>query len=61
MKIGGNDRNSDCLSINILSLLQKVYYLTNNSNKTNNQTKQKRKRNKNEKDRRKKERVLSRI
>ena len=25
MKIVGNDRNSDCLSINILSLLQKVY------------------------------------
>ena len=44
MKIVGNDRNSDCLSINILSLLQKVYI-----SKTST-TKQIRKQNKNEKE-----------
>lgn len=39
----GNDRNSDCLSINILSLLLKVYIektTTTINNKPNKQTKQ---------------------
>ena len=44
MKIVGNDRNSDCLSINILSLLQKVYILKTTT------TKQRSKQNKNEKE-----------
>ena len=44
MKIVGNDRNSDCLSINILSLLQKV-----------TTTKQISKRNKNENEKKKRE------
>ena len=43
MKIVGNDRNSDCLSIKILSLLQKVYILKTST------TKQISKQNKNEK------------
>ena len=33
MKIVGNDRNSDCLSIKILSLLQKVYILKTSTTK----------------------------
>ena len=44
MKIVGNDRNSDCLSINILSLLWKV-----------TTTKQISKRNKNENEKKKRE------
>ena len=44
MKIVGNDRNSDCLSIKILSLLQKVYILKTST------TKQISKQNKNEKE-----------
>ena len=33
MKVVGNDRNSDCLSIKILSLLQKVYILKTSTTK----------------------------
>ena len=44
MKMVGNDRNSDCLSIKILSLLQKVYILKTST------TKQISKQNKNEKE-----------
>ena len=54
MKIVGNDRNSDCLSINILSLLWKVYIKKNINNKTNKQTKQKRKKKKREREKKRK-------
>ena len=61
MKIVGNDRNSDCLSIKYTIFALEGIYLKNINNKTNKQTKQKRKRNKKRKDRRKKDRLISRI
>ena len=46
MKIVGNDRNSDCLSINITIFALEGIYLTNNNNQTKTKTKQKRERQK---------------
>ena len=42
MKIVGNDRNSDCLSINILSLLQKVTTTKQISKRNKNENEKKR-------------------
>ena len=51
----GNDRNSDCLSLNILSLLWNVYISKTTTTKINNQNRTKtKKKKKEEKDRRKK-------
>ena len=44
MKIVGNDRNSDCLSINILSLLQKVTTTKQISKRNKNENEKKKKR-----------------
>ena len=44
MKIVGNDRNSDCLSINILSLLQKVTTTKQISKRNQNENENEKKR-----------------